>query len=74
MKEKLNAQETKKKFVESIHTWLMNTLFSHGKEQFQKNFTIKDSSIICELPSCYFNHFEIPEGIKIEMKFTVKKS
>lgn len=74
MKEKLNAQETKKKFVESIHTWLMNTLSSRGKEEFQKNFTIKDSSIICELSSCYFNRFEIPEGIKIEMKFTVKKS
>ncbi len=74
MKTHLNAQETKKKFVNSIHRWLNNTLKANGHEEFQKNFYIQDSSIMCELPACYFNDAEIPEGIKIEMKFTVKKS
>lgn len=74
MKKVLSAQATKKEFVNSIHNWLMRTLKERGNEEFQKNFTIQDSSIICELPNCYFDRFEIPEGIKIEMKFTVKKS
>lgn len=73
-KKMLKPQEAKKEFVKSIHTWLMNTLHKNGKDEFKENFYIQDSSIICELPTCYFNSFDIPEGIKIEMKFTVKKT
>lgn len=71
---KLTSQETKKEFIKSIHNWLMLTLEKNNKSDFKENFTIQDSSIMCELPSCYFNNFEIPEGIKVEMKFTVKKN
>ena len=73
-KKLLKPQEAKKEFIGSIHNWLMKTLDSMGNEQYKKNFYIQDSSIMCELPTCYFNNFDIPEGIKIEMKFTVKKS
>ena len=52
----------------------MNTLKANGKSEYKDNFYIQDSSIICELPTCYFDKFEIPEGMKIEMKFTVKKT
>ena len=74
MKKVLNAQNAKKEFVKSIHKWLTNTLEANGHSEFKENFYIQDSSIMCELPTCYFNDFEIPEGMKIEMKFTVKKS
>lgn len=74
IKKMLKPQEAKKEFISSIHNWLMNTLDKNGKEKFKKNFYIQDSSIMCELPTCYFNNFDIPEGVKIEMKFTVKKT
>lgn len=70
----LTAQQTKKEFIGSIHKWMLNTLESNGKSEYKGNFYIQDSSIMCELPTCYFDRFDIPEGIKIEMKFTVKKS
>lgn len=70
----LTAQQTKKEFISSIHKWMMNTLESNGKSEYKGNFYIQDSSIMCELPTCYFDRFDIPEGMKIEMKFTVKKS
>ena len=70
----LNAQNTKKEFINSIHNWLMKSLERNGKPEFKDNFYIQDNSIMCELPTCYFDRFDIPEGIKIEMKFTVKKS
>lgn len=73
-KTSLSAQATKKEFINSIHHWLMNTLETNGKSEYKDNFYIQDSSIMCELPTCYFDKFEIPEGMKIEMKFTVKKS
>jgi hypothetical protein len=73
-KKMLKPQEAKKEFINSIHNWLMRTLDSMGNEEYKKNFYIQDSSIMCELPTCYFNNFDIPEGMKIEMKFTVKKS
>ena len=73
-KKVLKQQETKKEFIKSIHNWLTLTLDRNGKSEYKKNFYIQDSSIICELPTCYFDHFEIPEGMKIEMKFTVKKN
>jgi hypothetical protein len=52
----------------------MKSLERNGKPEFKDNFYIQDNSIMCELPTCYFDRFDIPEGIKIEMKFTVKKS
>ena len=70
----LNAQQTKKEFIGSIHKWLMNTLDKNNKSEYKENFYIQDSSIMCELPTSYFSQFDIPEGMKIEMKFTVKKS
>lgn len=73
-KTSLSAQQTKKEFISSIHNWLMNTLDKNNKSEYKENFYIQDSSIMCELPTCYFNKFDIPEGMKIEMKFTVKKS
>ena len=70
----LNAQSAKKEFVKSIHNWLMNTLDKNNKSEYKDNFKLQDASILCDIPSDYFDHFEIPEGLKIEIKFTVKKS
>ena len=74
MKKRINAQTAKKEFIKSIHRWLMSTLDERNNSEYKNNFYIQDSSIICEIPDCFFDAFEIPEGMKIEMKFTVKKS
>jgi hypothetical protein len=74
MKEVLNANKTKAEFVKSIHNWLMRTLEQNNKTEYKNCFTIEGSSIMCELPTDYFNNFEIPAGTKIEMKFISKKS
>ena len=75
MKKKvLGPQETKKEFVKSIHTWLLKTLDKNGHSEYKENFVLDGSSIMCNVPSCYFADLEIPEGIKIEMKFVVKKN
>lgn len=74
MKEVLNANKAKAEFVKSIHNWLMRTLEKNNKTEYKKCFTIEGSSIMCELPTDYFNNFEIPAGTKIEMKFISKKS
>lgn len=75
-KTSLNAQQTKKEFIKSIHNWMMKTLDGNNKNAYKDCFILReaDNSILCELPSCYFDKFDIPEGIKIEMKFSVKKS
>lgn len=72
-KEKLSTQAAKNEFVKSIHNWLMNTLRQNGKEEYSDCFTIEGSSIMCSLPSNYFDRYDIPAGIKIEMKFIAKK-
>ena len=72
-KEKLSTQAAKNEFVKSIHNWLMNTLRQNGKEEYSDCFTIEGSSIMCNLPSNYFDRYDIPAGIKIEMKFIAKK-
>ena len=74
MKEVLNTNKAKAKFVKSIHHWLMRTLEQNDKAEYKNCFTIEGSSIMCELPSDYFNNFDIPAGTKIEMKFISKKS
>ena len=74
MKETLNANKTKAEFIKSIHYWLMRTLEQNNKSEFKNCFTIEGSSIMCELPSNYFNLFDIPENTKIEMKFISKKT
>ena len=74
MKEVLNANKAKAEFVKSIHNWLMRTLEQNNKIEYKKCFTIEGSSIMCELPTDYFNSFDIPAGTKIEMKFISKKS
>jgi hypothetical protein len=74
MKEVLNANKAKAEFVKSIHNWLMRTLEQNNKAEYKNCFTIEGSSIMCELPTDYFNNFEIPAGTKIEMKFISKKS
>ena len=74
MKEVLSANKVKAEFIQSIHHWLMLTLERNGKEEYKDCFTIKDSSIMCTLPTNYFNNFDIPAGTKIEMKFISKKS
>ena len=72
-KEILSTQAAKNEFVKSIHNWLMNTLRQNGKEEYNNCFTIEGSSIMCSLPSNYFDRYDIPAGIKIEMKFIAKK-
>jgi hypothetical protein len=74
MKEVLNSTKAKAEFVQSIHHWLMLTLERNGKEEYKDCFTIDGSSIMCNLPTNYFNNFDIPAGTKIEMKFISKKS
>ena len=74
MKEMLNANKAKAECIKSIYTWLMRTLDQNNKAEYKKCFTIEGSSIMCELPSNYFNLFDIPAGTKIEMKFISKKS
>lgn len=70
----LNATETKKEFIESIHNWLMNTLEKLNRSEYKKCFTIDGSSIMCDLPPEYFTYFEIPENTRIEMKFITKRN
>ena len=74
MKEVLNSTKAKAEFVQSIHHWLMLTLERNGKKEYKDCFTIEGSSIMCNLPTNYFNNFDIPAGTKIEMKFISKKS
>ena len=74
MKEVLNANKAKAEFVKSIHNWLMRTLEQNNKTEYKNCFTIEGSSIMCELPTDYFNLFDISAGTKIEMKFISKKS
>ena len=74
MKEVLNSTKAKAEFIQSIHHWLMLTLERNGKEEYKNCFTIEGSSIMCNLPTNYFNNFDIPNGTKIEMKFISKKS
>ena len=74
MKEVLSSTKVKAEFVQSIHHWLMLTLEQNNKAEYKKCFTIEGSSIMCELPTDYFNLFDIPAGTKIEMKFISKKS
>ena len=70
----LNATETKKEFIESIHTWLMDTLRRNQKNEYQKCFKIEDNSIICDLPPEYFTWCNIPANTRIEMKFITKRN
>lgn len=74
MKEVLNSTKAKAEFIQSIHHWLMLTLERNGKEAYKNCFTIEGSSIMCNLPTNYFNNFDIPTDTKIEMKFISKKS
>jgi len=73
-KEVLGVNQTKAEFVKSIHGWLMRTLKSLNREEYQKCFKIEGSSIMCKLPDNYFDNYEIPSGTCIEMKFISKKS
>ena len=74
MKEVLNSTKAKAEFIQSIHHWLMLTLERNDKSEYKDCFTIEGSSIMCTLPTNYFNNFDIPAGTKIEMKFISKKS
>ena len=74
MKEVLNANKTKAEFVKSIHNWLMRTLEQNNKAEYKNCFTIEGSSIMCNLPTNYFNTVDIPANTKIEMKFISKKN
>lgn len=73
-KEKLGPNATKAQFVKSIHRGLLKLLKDMGNEKYADCFKIEGSSIICNLPSNYFNLYDIPENTKIEMKFITKKS
>lgn len=73
-KRTLNANETKKEFIQSIHRWLLDTLDRVGNGDYKHCFTVQDSSIICDLPVEYFTRFNIPENTKIEMKFITKRN
>ena len=74
MKEVLNSTKAKAEFIQSIHHWLMLTLERNDKSEYKDCFTVEGSSIMCILPTNYFNNFDIPAGTKIEMKFISKKS
>ena len=74
MKEVLTATKTKSEFIQSIYNWLMLTLEKNGKEEYKNCFTIEGSSIMCNLPTNYFNMVDIPANTKIEMKFISKKN
>lgn len=73
-KASLSAQHAKAQFVQSIHNWLMKTLDDRGKAEFKDCFQIEGSSIMCHLPKCYFDMYDIPDDLTIEMKFIAKKS
>ena len=73
-KKALSAQQAKTEFVKSIHHWIMETLQKKDKSEYSDCFTIEGSSIMCQLPDDYFNLYSIPSGLKIEMKFVVKKN
>lgn len=73
-KKVLNAQAAKKEFVKSIHNWLMKTLDRLDRSDYKECFELGENEIMCHIPSNYFDLYEIPEGLKIEMKFTVKKN
>ena len=60
-KEVLGVNQTKAEFVKSIHGWLMRTLKSLDREEYQKCFKIEGSSIMCELPDNFFDNYEIIE-------------
>ena len=69
----LSSTATKTQFVESIYKWLMRTLKENGNEEYQSCFVKEGASIMCHLPTNYFQNCTIPEGITIEMKFIAKK-
>lgn len=73
MRTNLSTTAAKAEFIKSIHTWLMNTLDKNGKSEYKNCFTMDGSSIMCSLPTNYFNNFTIPEGMKVEMKFILKR-
>ena len=73
-KKELSTNAAKAEFIKSIHNWLMRTLEQNNKSEYKDCFTIEGSSIMCNLPTNFFNNFEIPAGTKIEMKFISKKS
>ena len=74
MKKELSAQGAKSEFVRSIHEFMMHMLKTKGKEEYNTCFRIEGSSIMCDLPQEYFAAFDIPKGVKIEMKFILKKN
>lgn len=74
IKEELSSQAAKFKFVDSIYNWLMRTLDDRGNSQYKDCFQKNGSSIMCHLPHNYFDLFEIPDNMVVEMKFVVKKN
>jgi len=74
MKQSLSANETKLKFVQSVHTFIMQVFEKEGFTQYQDCFKLEGSSIMCYLPENFFTEFSIPANTKIEMKFITKKS
>lgn len=73
-KKELSAQAAKAEFVNSIYRWLQRSLKEMGNEQYSNCFTVEGSSIMCKLPTNFFDTYTIPEDTKIEMKFILKKS
>ena len=65
-----SAQEAKKAFMLSMYNYLQNTLQERDVPNF---FTIEGSSIFVDLPENFFTMYEIPKGMRIEMKFVAKK-
>ena len=72
-KELLTPTKAKNEFVNSIFKWLIDTLKKNGHEKDVSMFTKEGSSIMCTLPSYFFDKYEVPEGTRIEMKFIAKK-
>lgn len=69
----LNANETKKEFVQSVYLALQKILKDNGNEAYLNMLRIEGSSIMFDLPPEYFNVYSIPENTRIEMKFISKR-
>lgn len=72
----IKGQEVKRKFAESIYTWLVRTINENPKAKIagEDMFTLAENSgsILARVPNGFFNTTQNEPTI-IEIKFTVKK-
>lgn len=68
-----SATKIKNEFIKGWYNFIMETLARKNKSEYADCFKIEGSSIMCSLPTNYFNNFDIPAGQRIEIKFISKK-